>query len=143
MAFKFRLQTSLRLAQQKMDIVTSVLAQEVRCLQNIIEQRETQAHVVANALAGQTTAGLKEPQSLRLWQMYFQEQKERFLYLESEEAKQRMRVEEKRQRLIEHRIETEKYKRLREKQLKFYQLEELRKEQTVIDEMAQLRVGVK
>ena len=141
MGFKFRLETSLRLASQEMDIVQGQLAQEMRILQKLLEQRDSQKRLFIRALEGQKTACLQEPQNLMLWQKYGVEQKEKLLQAEQKVAEQEKIVAEYREKLIECRIKVEKFKRLKEKKMRLYEIEELRKEQTVIDEIAQSRTG--
>ncbi|UWG98326.1 flagellar FliJ family protein [Dehalobacter sp. DCM] len=141
MAFRFRLQTSLRLAEQEVDIVRALLAQEISRLRDMTDKRDNQERIFKQALAGQTSACITEPHNLHLWQAYTGEQKEILKVLEVQIEEQKIRVEEKRQLLVEHRIKAEKYIRLKEKQAKHYKLEELRKEQSLIDEIAQNHKG--
>lgn len=139
MAFKFRLETSLRLANQEMDIVQGLLAQETRKMQEFIEQRNCQALNLAKAWDGQRNACMEAPYRLKLWQKYSAEQREKLIVCEKQVEKQEKVVEEHREKLIECRIKVEKYKRLKEKKLRLYFIEELKKEQNVIDEIAQGR----
>lgn len=137
MAFKFRLETSLRLAKQELDIAQGLLAKEIRKLQFLKEQRDKQAGLLAEALEGQKRACLQAPSSLALWQKYSLEQKEKLINHEKEVEEQDKIVLKQREMLIECRIKTEKFKRLKEKKLRLFNIEELRREQTVIDEIAQ------
>mgnify|MGYP000861101912 FL=1 len=141
MAFKFRLESILKLAEQKMKAAEGVLAREIRILQAINKQKDIQSCLLTQALAGQKAACLKNPQSLGIWQKYSREQKEKLLKLENEVQKQQAVVEESKEKLLRCRIEVEKLKRLKEKKLRIYNWEELKKEQNKIDEIAQSRVG--
>ncbi|NLM20964.1 MAG: flagellar export protein FliJ [Peptococcaceae bacterium] len=141
MAFKFRLESILKLAEQKMKVAEGILARELRTLQAISKQKDLQAGLLTQALAGQKAACLNNPENLGIWQKYSQEQKEKLLELENEVQKQQVVVEEKKEKLLQCRIEVEKLKRLKEKKLRIYNWEELKKEQNIIDEIAQSSVG--
>jgi len=141
MAFKFRLETSLRLASQEMDIVQGELARELRTLQIVQEQRDYQNLVLARAIEGQKKACLEAPQRLSQWQRYGLEQKEKLSENEQKVKEQEKIVKQYREKLVECRIKVEKFKRLKEKKLRLYAIEELKKEQTIIDEIAQSRTG--
>lgn len=137
MGFKFRLETSLHLANQELDIARGLLAGEVRKLQMAREQRDYQDRLFLRAQQGQKRACLQEPSILGVWQKYSLEQKMALLQREEEVEKQEKIVAEYREKLIECRIKVEKYKRLREKKLRLFYKEELKKEQAVLDEIAQ------
>jgi hypothetical protein len=115
MPFKFRLEASLRLAEQDMDIEQGLLAQELRTLHNLTEQRDLQTQLLNKAFEKQKIACLEEPQILNLWQRYCCDQKNILLKREKEVEEQNIRVEKQREKLLECRIKTEKYKRLKEK----------------------------
>lgn len=138
-AFRFRLETSLRLADQELDIAQALLAREHRKLQQLTEQRDEQEQILGKAWHGQKTACLQEPLHLGFWQKYSREQKEKLeLYQDYVEEQQKI-VNEYREKLVECRIKVEKYERLKEKKLRLYYIEELRKEQNVLDEIGQSR----
>ncbi|NLI94175.1 MAG: flagellar export protein FliJ [Peptococcaceae bacterium] len=141
MAFKFRLETSLRLANQEMDIAQGQLAQELRVLRTFSEQRDYQLSIFLHSLEGQKKACLMEPQNLSLWLKFSLEQKEKLSNCEKRLQEQEKIVAKYRENLVECRIKVEKFKRLKEKQLKLYEIEELKKEQGIIDEVAQSRTG--
>ncbi|MCG1026415.1 flagellar FliJ family protein [Dehalobacter sp.] len=137
MPFKFRLEASLRLAEQEMDIEQGLLAQELRTLREATEQKDLQAQLLNAALEKQKIACLEEPQMLSLWQRYCYDQRNILLKREKEVEEQNIRVEKQREKLLECRIKTEKYKRLKEKKIRLFHIAELKKEQTEIDEIAQ------
>lgn len=143
MAFKFRLETSLRLANQELDIARGLLAQEIRKMQKVMEQRDNQAAILTGAWQGQKKACLQEPVNLGFWQKYSLEQQEKLHKYEKELEEQEKIVAEHREKLVECRIKVEKFKRLKEKKLRLFKIEELKKEQSVIDEIAQKRTGRK
>ncbi|AFV02560.1 hypothetical protein UNSWDHB_2880 [Dehalobacter sp. UNSWDHB] len=137
MPFKFRLEASLRLAEQDMDIEQGLLAQELRTLHNLTEQRDLQTQLLNKAFEKQKIACLEEPQILNLWQRYCCDQKNILLKREKEVEEQNIRVEKQREKLLECRIKTEKYKRLKEKKIRLFYMTKLKKEQSEIDEIAQ------
>lgn len=137
MAFKYRLETSLRLAEQELDVAQSLLAKEMRILYKIKQERDDQAEIFTKAIEGQKLACIKQPQYLSLWQRYLEEQKNKLRKIEQDVILQEKKTIESREMLIRCRIAREKYKRLKENKWKIYQIEELRKEQVVIDEIPQ------
>jgi flagellar FliJ protein len=139
MTFKFRLEASLRLARQELDIVEGELARELRIRQNLIVQRDDQAKILSGAQTGQKRACLSEPQNLGIWQKYCLLQKQILADFEQKVREQEKIVSKYREKLLECRIKAEKFKRLKEKKLRLYQIEELKQEQKVIDEIAQSR----
>ncbi|MGI6450285.1 MAG: flagellar export protein FliJ [Desulfitobacteriia bacterium] len=136
MGFKFRLETSLHLAEQELDIARGFLATELRKLQELSSRRNKQAELFLKALRGQKKACLEQPSSLKSWQNYSVEQKEKLLKLEAEVREQEKNVLKYREKLIQCRIKVEKLKRLKQKKFKLFYIEELRKEQAVLDEIA-------
>lgn len=141
MAFKYRLETSLRLAQQELDIAQSLLAVEMRILQTIRQERDSRAELFEQAIEGQKHACLGEPQQLSLWQKYQEVQKENLAKCEQEVLRQEQVTTGLREKLIQSRINLEKFKRLKHKKWKLYDIDELRKEQAIIDEIPQSRLG--
>ncbi len=141
MSFKFRLETSLNLADQELKIAQGLLAQETRILLNVSELRDSQSRLLTRALEGQKRACLEEPVNISIWQKYAGEQNEKLLKLQKEVEKQQKIVADYREKLRECRIKVEKYKRLKGKKMKLYSILELKKEQKAIDEIAQSRTG--
>ncbi len=141
MVFKYRLDTSLRLANQEMNIVQGQLAEELRILQKLVDQRDHQVRILSLAYEGQTRACLAEPMHLSSWQKYSVEQKEKLSEYQLEVEEQEKIIASYREKLMECRIKVEKFKRLKEKKLRLYYIEELRKDQVIIDEIAQSRTG--
>jgi len=141
MAFKFSLETGMRLADQEMQVAQGLLAREMRILQEILEQRDLQAKVLLRAYEEQKKACLEEPVIIAAWQKYSLEQKKKLAELEIDITRQKETVLEFNKRLLQCRMKFEQYKRLREKKFNVYNLEELKKEQNIIDEIAQKRMG--
>lgn len=138
-SFRFRLEASLRLANQELDIARGLLAKEMRLLQQLTEQRNQQEQCLGRAYQGQKRACLVEPQNLGLWQKYTGEQKEKLYFCKNKVDEQQKVADEYRENLIKCRIKVEKFERLKAKKLRLYYIEELKKEQSVIDEIAQTR----
>lgn len=143
MGFKFRLETSLHLADQELEVAQGLLAQEIRKMQKAIEQRDNQIEILTGAWQEQKKACLQEPLKLGFWQKYSLEQKEKLNKYEKELKEQQKIVAVHRERLLECRIKVEKFKRLKEKKLRLFNIEELKREQSIIDEIAQKRTGQK
>lgn len=141
MAFKFRLETSLRLASQEKDVAQGELAGALRQLQLLTDKRDEQAKSLLKAIASQKEACLREPSVLGQWQRFCEDKKRILKEIEYQVGEQKKIVEQYREKLIECRIKVEKFKRLKAKNLKLYQIEELRTEQKIIDEIAQKSVS--
>ena len=141
MGFKYRLETSLRLADQELEIAQSLLSKEMRVLNEIRKERDNQAEIYTKAIEGQKLALLAEPESISLWQRYLKDQRTKLEECEKGVANQEQVTAEYRQKLIECQINHEKFKRLKQKKWKLYYIDELRKEQAVIDEIPQSRTG--
>lgn len=141
MAFKYRLEASLRLADQELDIAQSLLAKEMRILAKFKEDRDIQTEVFVQAIEGQKQACLGQPWQLSSWQLYREEQKRKLAEDEQEVLLQEEVVTGFRERLIKCRINLEKFKRLKQKKWKLYNIDELKKEQAVIDEIPQNQAG--
>ncbi|NLP44336.1 MAG: FliJ family protein [Peptococcaceae bacterium] len=139
MAFKFRLETSLRLAKQELDMAQNLLAQQIRILLELRNQSSKQALLLERAWQGQRTACREAPSSLGLWQKYAEQQKKELLELNKKVEKQQKIVDEYRKELLECRIKVEKYERLKAKQKRLFYIEELRTEQKQLDEIAQTK----
>lgn len=141
MGFKFRLEASLRLARQEMDIAQGLLANELRTLQVLFGKKDIQNRILDEAFHDQKLACLKEPHHLGHWQKYTTEQHEKLKELEQRIREQELIVEERRAYLLESKIKCEKFEKLKEKKLKLYYIEELKKEQALIDEIAQRKTS--
>lgn len=141
MGFKYRLETSLRLADQEQEIAQGLLAREMRTLNQIRQNRDNQADIYIKAVEGQKMACLNEPGSINLWQRYLTDQKNKLEQFEKEVTDQELITAEFRKKLIDCRINLEKFKRLKQKKWKLYYIDELKKEQAVIDEIPQSRQG--
>lgn len=139
MAFKYRLETSLRLASQEMNVALGVLADELKNLHNIRQERDSKAALLARGLEEMKKACLGEPYDLRLWQEYLGEVKKTLLEYEDKVREQESVVAESREKVIRCRIKAEKFKRLKQKKWKLYNIEEQKKEQAAIDEIPQGR----
>ncbi len=141
MAFKYRLETNLRLADQELDIAQNLLAKEIRILSKFQEERDIQAEIFVQAIEGQKQACLGQPWQLSSWQRYLEDQKRKLAEDEQEVMLQKKVVTGFRERLIQCRINLEKFKRLKQKKWKLYNIDELKKEQAVIDEIPQNQTG--
>ncbi|HWQ71503.1 MAG TPA: flagellar FliJ family protein [Desulfitobacteriaceae bacterium] len=137
--FRFRLKTSLHLAEQKLDDRKIQLAQETAKLQERIFTREKQKEDWLAALDSQRKAGLSSPEDLGMWQVFTSGQLRLLRKCEQELILQEELVARKRSELMEARRDCEKLLRLREKQAIAFQLEANRREQAVIDEVAQVQ----
>ncbi|MCL1917701.1 MAG: flagellar FliJ family protein [Peptococcaceae bacterium] len=140
MAFKFRLEASLKLARQKMDTAQGVLSWEMRVLLEIQRELDREIEVLEQALQGQAEDALRNPHNLNSWKLHIVAQKEKIHLITERLRFQESVVEECREALRECRILVEKFKRLKEKKWKEYVADEHRKEQAQLDEIGQ-RVG--
>jgi flagellar export protein FliJ len=136
--FKFRLQTSLRLAEQKLDDRKIQFAKETANLQERVLTRDNQKESWVVALDCQRKAGLSCPENLGMWQVFAARQLKLLRRCEQELMEQEELVAKKRSELMEARRDCEKLIRLREKQAIAFQLEANRREQVVLDEVAQV-----
>jgi flagellar FliJ protein len=137
MAFKFRLQASLKIAEQKMDEAQGVFGREMRVLQDIQKELERELDVLEQGLKGQAEDALRNPRKLNDWKLYIVAQKEKLKLIEQRLEFQESVVEECREHLKDCRVMVEKFKRLKEKRWKEFLAEELRKEQIMLDEIGQ------
>jgi flagellar FliJ protein len=140
MAFKFRLEASLKLARQKMDTAQGVLSREMRTLLEIQREWDRETEVLEQALRGQAADALRAPRNLNGWKLHIVAQKEKMRLIAERLSFQESVVEECREALRECRILVEKFKRLKEKKWKEYVAEEQRKDQAHLDEIGQ-RLG--
>ncbi|MHB8126778.1 MAG: flagellar export protein FliJ [Desulfitobacteriaceae bacterium] len=137
--FRFRLKTSLRLAEQKLDERKIQLAKEVANQQELIVIRDQQKNYWNAALEGQRKAGINCPEDLGIWQVFTSKQLGLLRQREHELVLQEELVAKSRLELIEAKRECEKLIRLREKQATAFQLELNHREQVVLDEVGQVQ----
>lgn len=136
--FRFRLEASLRLAEQVLDKARRKMAEEMRKQQEIADLVERRRRRWELAVAGQREAGLHRPQELGGWQAYTVRQLGLLRASEAELAAQTARVEKARSAVVLAHQETEKFQRLKEKLLILFQRAEMKKEQAAIDEVGQV-----
>ena len=141
--FSFRLKTSLRLAEQKLDEIKILLAQELALLQAQTIARDKQRRSWLAALEGQRKAGQSYPYDLGIWQIFATQQLILLRQCEQQLVLQEELVEKIRLELIEAKRECEKLDRLREKQAIAFQVELAHREQGVLDEVAQMQHQIK
>ena len=137
--FSFRLKTSLRLAEQKLDEIKIQLAKELSKLNERGLARDRQNSSWNTALEGQREAGLSRPEDLGIWQIFASKQLTLLRQREQELEMQKELVEKSRLELIEAKRECEKLIRLREKQAKAFQIDQEHREQGILDEMGQVQ----
>ncbi len=138
-SFSFRLKTSLRLAEQKLDEIKIKLAKELAIMQERTITRDQQKSSWITALEGQRKAGLSCPSDLGIWQTFTARQLILLRQFEQELILQKESVEKIRLELIEAKRDCEKLIRLREKQATVFQLELERREQGLLDEVGQIQ----
>ena len=136
--FLFRLEASLRLAEQALETAQRKFAQEVQLWKTLVEACELQQEHFNDAQEGQRDAGRHRPIELGIWQLFVSEQQRRLHLCNAELSKQELIMENARHRLLEAHREVEKLERLKEKQTKAFQLAELQKEQKILDETGQV-----
>lgn len=142
MAFKFRLETNLRISEQMLEAAQSVLAEEMRILHKISEERRITNDKYNEAIKRQKIACVNEPYKLDSWQKFSSELKRQLDKKREAEKEQEGIVSRQREEVIRLKIEHEKFKKLKEKQYKQFLQEELRKEQKIIDEISQYCSGI-
>jgi len=136
--FRFRLEASLRLAEQALETAQLEFAQEVQLWKTLVEACEIQQEHFNAAQEGQRDAGRHRPEELGIWQLFAAEQQRRLHQCNAELRKQELSMENARHILLEAHREVEKLERLKEKQTKAFQLAELQKEQKILDETGQV-----
>lgn len=136
--FRFRLEASLRLAEQALETAQREFALEVQRWRNFVEACEIQQVQFNEAQEGQRDAGLHRPIELGIWQLFAAELQRRLQQCIEALSKQERIMENARHILLEAHREVEKLQRLREKQTKAFQLAELQKEQKILDETGQV-----
>ena len=136
--FLFRLEASLKIAEQALEIAQREFAQEVQRWQACVHACEVQQKRFNEAQEGQRDAGRHRPEELGSWQIFASEHQRRLQSCEAERMEQEPVMEHARHILLEAHREVEKFGRLKEKQAKTFRSVELHKEQTVLDETGQV-----
>ncbi|MDR3587761.1 MAG: flagellar export protein FliJ [Desulfosporosinus sp.] len=136
--FLFRLEASLRLAEQALETVQRKFAQEVQRWQTSVQACVLQEVHLQEAQEGQRDAGRLRPEALGSWQIFALDQHGRLLQCEAERRAQEVIMEQTRQDLGDAHREVEKFRRLKEKQVKAFRVAELQKEQKIMDETGQI-----
>lgn len=136
--FRFRLEASLRLAEQALETAQLEFAQEVQLWKTLVEACEIQQEHFNDAQEGQRDAGRHRPEELGIWQLFASEQQRRLHLCNAELRKQELIMENARHILLEAHREVEKLERLKEKQTKAFQSAELQKDQKILDETGQV-----
>jgi len=136
--FQFRLEASLRLAEQVLETSQRTFAQEVQRWQASVQECALQEERLHAAQEGQRDAGWHHPEELRTWQIFAVNQQLRLRECDAQRCEQESVMEQARHDLaIAHR-EVEKFRRLKEKQVKAFLWAELQKEQKILDETGQI-----
>lgn len=136
--FRFRLEASLRLAEQDLETAQRQLAEAIQRWQVCLQKRNEQEERFQAAMEGQREAGRLHPETLGTWQAFVLEQRRRLRRSEQDLAVQEGAMEAARQTVLGTHREVEKFRRLKEKQAKAFWLAELRKEQKTLDEAGQV-----
>ena len=136
--FRFRLEASLRLAEQALETVQREFAQVMQLWKTLVEACQLQQERYNDAQEGQREAGRYRPEELGMYQLFASEQQRRLHQCKIELRKQVLIMENTRSILLEAHREVEKFERLKEKQTKAFQLAELQQEQKILDETGQV-----
>jgi len=136
--FRFRLEASLRLAEQALETAQRGYAQKVQLWKTLVEACEIQQKHFNDAQEGQRDACRHRPIELGRWQIFAAEQQRRLHDCNAEMSTQELVMENARHILLEAHREVEKFERLKEKQTKSFKLAELQKEQKILDETGQV-----
>jgi len=136
--FRFRLDASLRLAEQALEVAQRELALAMQRWQVCVKACAIQQQRFNEAQEGQRDAGRHRPEELGMWQIFALEQKRRLDQRELERKEQESVMENVRRLLLEAHREVEKFHRLKEKQAKAFLVAELQKEQKILDETGQV-----
>lgn len=136
--FKFRLEASLHLAENKLEQEECLLAEELRRLGTFKDRVEAQRLAWLEALEGQQMAAETQPEHIGLWQRYASQQMKILRRRESELAAQNLVVENKRTDLTRAYQDVEKIKRLKGKKYQAFLRAEQRREEKALDEAGQL-----
>jgi len=122
--FRFRLEASLRIAEQALENAQREFAQKVRLWRTLVEACEIQQEHFNDAQEGQRDAGRHRPMELGIWQLFVSEQQRRLHQCNTELRTQELIMENARHSLLEAHREVEKLER--------------RKEQKILDETGQV-----
>ncbi|KLU60377.1 flagellar FliJ protein [Peptococcaceae bacterium CEB3] len=133
--FKFRLETSLGLAENALEEAQRRLAEEVLRWQTLMLRRERQERRWLEGLNGQRRA---QPEELGRWQVFARQEYRKLQTCETELQEQEKRKEEQRRRVVESYRRKEKFRRLKGRQSRAWALAEQRREQKVLDEAGQI-----
>ena len=136
--FRFRLEASLRVAEQALETAQRAFAHEVQLWKSCVEACRLQQEHFKEAHAGQRDAGRHRVQELGSWHLFAIEQQHQLQQCNLELRTQEPIMEQARHILLEAHREVEKFERLKEKQSKAYQVAELLKEQNILDETGQV-----
>ncbi|WP_407307322.1 flagellar export protein FliJ [Desulfosporosinus sp. SB140] len=136
--FKFRLEVSLRLAEQTFKTAQRELAEEVRHWQVCKSASEAQQKTLLQAQEEQRNAGRCHPENLGMCQIFAYEQHKRLRECETKQIEQELILENARNNLLKAHREVEKFRSLKEKRLKAFRLAEVQKEQKILDETGQV-----
>jgi len=136
--FRFRLEASLKLAQQILETAQLKYAKELQRWQACVQACEVQSLRYEEAQEGQREAGLYRPEDLGICQVFAVRQWQQLLQCQAQQREQELILEKARQCLLEAHREVEKYERLKEKQAEAFKAAELQKEQKVLDETGQV-----
>lgn len=136
--FRFRLEASLRLAEQALEKAQREYAQEVQRLNTCEMACTLQNQHFQEAQEGQRDAAKNSPAELGVWQQYTVEHQRRLRQFQAELKEQEVIVGKARHCLLEAHRESEKFRRHKEKQAETFRLDELNKEQKVLDETGQV-----
>ncbi|MDR3600709.1 MAG: flagellar export protein FliJ [Desulfosporosinus sp.] len=136
--FLFRLEASLRLAEQVLETAQRKYAQEIQHWQACVKAYTLQEERLFEAQEGQRDAGRQRPEELGNWQLFALDQQLQLRQCEAEQQEQEGIMELARHDLGEAHREVEKFRRLKEKQVKAFLWAELQKEQKILDETGQI-----
>lgn len=136
--FLFRLEASLRLAEQVLETEQRKFALEVQRWQVCIQACSIQEERLNEAHEGHREAGRHRPEELERWQIFALDQQRQLSRCDEERREQELVKDQARHDLGEAHREVEKFRRLKEKQVKAFLLTELQKEQKISDETGQI-----
>lgn len=135
---KFRLEASLRLAEQAFEKTQREFAEQVRLWHACKLACTTQRKTLLAAQEEQRDAALHHPENLGICQIFAREQQERLRQCETKQIEQERDMEKARCNLLRAHQDVEKFRRLKEKKVKAFLLAEVQKEQKMLDETGQI-----
>jgi flagellar FliJ protein len=137
-SFRFRLQASLKIADQALQQSRQRLAEELQTLKALqLEERICRIRLL-DALQGKREASQSHPADLGKWQTYTQQCEQSLRMAQARTERQEEEVSKARETVLEANREVEKLKRLKEKQWAAFLEEQQRKEQKILDETGQI-----